>query len=63
MAKYTRGSTAKSNHRPETRPPKKKGRVANDVWPDPVRSFMMPPPTRDTQEPRGKGLLAKKRRK
>ena len=38
------------------RPPKVSGRVANDVWPNPVRSATMPPPQTDTQEPRGRGL-------
>ena len=30
--------------------------VANDLWPNPARSAAGPPPTKDTQEPRGKGL-------
>ena len=47
----TRGRTAKLNHDPAKRPPKVKGRVANDVYPNPIRSATMPPPTTDTQEP------------
>jgi hypothetical protein len=41
------------------RPPKLKGRVANDFLPPKARSAVMPPPTKDTQEPRGKGLRRK----
>ena len=52
MVEYKRGMTAKSSHAPEARPPKKSGRVANDVYPDPIRSAVMPPPTSSTQEPR-----------
>jgi hypothetical protein len=53
---YSRGKTAKDPNNPAARPPKLKGKVANDVWPNPVRSAVMPPPTVNTQEPRGKGL-------
>lgn len=51
MVGYSRGMTPKIKHDPAARPPKKTGRVANDVAPMP-RSAMMPPPTTDTQEPR-----------
>src|SRR4029077_10741344 len=51
MVGLTRGKTAKLNHDPAKRPPKLKGRVANDVYPNPARSAVMPPPTMDTQEP------------
>jgi hypothetical protein len=60
--KYKRGSTAKSVHKPETRPPKLKGRVSNDFFPNPARSATMPPPTTDTQEPRMSKRLGKSRR-
>lgn len=62
MAKYSRGKTTPINHPLASRPPKLKGRVANDVWPDKARSAIMPPPTKDTQEPRGRGILRKKRK-
>ena len=39
-------------HDPAKRPPKLKGRVANDVYSQTARSAVMPPPTKDTQEPR-----------
>ena len=38
MVGLTRGRTAKLNHDPAKRPPKLKGRVANDVYPSPARS-------------------------
>jgi len=62
MAKYPRGFTAKAQHPPEKRPPKLKGRVSNDLYPSPARSAVMPPPTKDTQEPRGGKLSRGKRR-
>ena len=52
----TRGKTFRPTGNPAERPPKLKGRVANDVWAPPARSAMAPPPTKDTQEPIGKGL-------
>ena len=61
MSKLPRGKTFKVKHAPEKRPPKVSGRVANDVWSNPVRSAVMPPPTGDTQEPRGKGLTRGRR--
>jgi hypothetical protein len=36
------------------RPPRLKGRVANDVMQPQVRSAVMPPPTTDTKLTRGK---------
>ena len=51
-----RGKTFKPTGNPAKRPPKLKGRVANDLWPNPARSAAGPPPTTDTKEPRGKGL-------
>ena len=54
--KFTRGNTFKPDGNPAKRPPKLKGRVANDVWAPPARSAMGPPPTKDTQEPRGRVL-------
>ena len=56
MAKFSRGSTAKTTHNPQTRPPAVKGGVSNDFLPAKTRSAVMPPPTKNTQEPRGKGL-------
>ena len=50
----TRGKTFKPTGNPAKRPPKLKGRVANDLWANPARSAAGPPPTKDTQEPRGK---------
>ena len=58
--KMTRGKTFIPKGNPAKRPPKVSGRVANDVWPNPVRSAIMPPPTKDTQEPRGKGMSTNK---
>jgi hypothetical protein len=52
MAKLSRGSTAKPPGNPAQRPPKLKGGVANDFFPPKARSAVMPPPTKDTQEPR-----------
>jgi hypothetical protein len=52
MVKYKRGFTAKTLHPPEQRPPRIKGGVYNDFYPERVRSAVMPPPTGDTQEPR-----------
>ena len=54
--KFTRGNTFKPTGDQAKRPPKLKGRVANDLWPNPARSAAGPPPQKDTQEPRGKGL-------
>ena len=51
-----RGKTFKPTGNPAKRPPKLKGRVANDLWPNPVRSAAGPAPQTDTKEPRGKGL-------
>ena len=51
--KMTRGKTFIPKGNPAKRPPKVSGRVANDVWPNPVRSAIMPPPTTDTKEPQG----------
>ena len=51
--KLTRGKTFKPTGNPAKRPPKLKGRVANDLWPNPARSAAGPPPTKDTQEPLG----------
>ena len=50
---FTRGKTFKPTGNPAKRPPKLKGRVANDLWPNPARSAAGPPPTKDTQEPIG----------
>jgi hypothetical protein len=57
-----RGKTFKPTGNPAKRPPKLKGRVANDVWAPPARSAMSPPPAGDTQEPRGRGLTRGKHR-
>ena len=54
--KMTRGKTFIPKGNPAKRPPKVSGRVANDVWPNPVRSAIMPPPTTDTKEPRGRAM-------
>ena len=62
MAKYKRGFTARTAHPSETRPPKLKGRVSNDFYPEKARSAVMPPPTGDTQEPRLSKRLNKGRR-
>lgn len=51
-AALPRGFTTQSLHSPESRPPKLKGRVYNDFYPDKARSATMPPPTGDTEEPR-----------
>ena len=51
--KMTRGKTFVPKGNPAKRPPKVSGRVANDVWPNPVRSAIMPAPTTDTREPQG----------
>ena len=62
MVGLTRGRTAKLNHDPAMRPPKLKGRVANDLYNErTARSAVMPPPTMDTQEPRlsRKGSVSK----
>ena len=61
--KMTRGKTFIPKGNPAKRPPKLKGRVANDLWPNPVRSAAGPPPTKDTQEPLGRGLSMSKGRK
>jgi hypothetical protein len=60
--KLTRGKTFIPTGNPATRPPKLKGKVANDLWPNPARSAAGPPPTKDTQEPRGRGLSMSKGR-
>jgi hypothetical protein len=60
--KFTRGKTFIPKGNPAKRPPKLKGRVANDLWPNPARSAAGPPPTKDTQEPRGKGMSTSKGR-
>ena len=60
--KFTRGNTFKPTGNPAKRPPKLKGRVANDLWPNPARSAAGPPPTKDTQEPKGRGLSMSKGR-
>ena len=60
--KFTRGKTFIPKGDPAKRPPKLKGRVANDLWPNPARSAAGPPPTKDTQEPRGKGMSTSKGR-
>jgi hypothetical protein len=60
--KLPRGKTFKPKGNPAKRPPKLKGRVANDLWAPPARSAMGPPPACDTQEPRGKGLTRGRRR-
>ena len=60
--KMTRGKTFIPKGNPAKRPPKLKGRVANDLWPNPVRSAAGPPPTKDTQEPLGRGLSMSKGR-
>jgi hypothetical protein len=49
----TRGKTFRPTGNPAKRPPKLKGKVANDVYANPARSMMAPPPTKDTKEPRG----------
>ena len=56
----TRGKTFKPAGNPAKRPPKLKGRVANDLWPNPARSAAGPPPTKDTQEPIGRGMSKNK---
>ena len=61
--KFTRGKTFIPKGNPAKRPPKLKGRVANDLWPNPRRSAAGPPPTKDTQEPLGRGLSMSKGRK
>jgi hypothetical protein len=58
--KFTRGNTFKPTGNPAKRPPKLKGRVANDLWPNPARSAAGPPPTKDTQEPIGRGISTNK---
>jgi hypothetical protein len=60
--KLPRGKTFKPKGNPAKRPPKLSGRVANDLWPNPARSAAGPPPTGDTQEPRGKGMTRGRRR-
>lgn len=60
--KYPRGATTKDPNHPAARPPKLKGRVANDLWPNPIRSAAGPPPTKSTQEPCGPGLKMSKGR-
>jgi hypothetical protein len=49
----TRGKTFRPTGNPAKRPPKVKGKVANDVYSGAPRSATMPPPTTDTKEPRG----------
>ena len=60
--KFTRGNTFIPKGNPAKRPPKKTGRVANDLWQPPLRSAVAPPPTTDTQEPLGRGLSMSKGR-
>jgi hypothetical protein len=60
--KYKRGFTAKEGHAPEVRPPDLKGRVYNEFRPNVARGSTMPPPTRDTEEPRMSKRLGKSKR-
>ena len=62
MMGYSRGKTFKPTGNPAKRPPKLKGRVANDLWSPPARSAAGPPPQKDTQEPKGSGLTKGKGR-
>ena len=48
------GAKMKSLSGNAKRPPKVKGRVANDLWPNPVRSAAGPPPQGDTNWKRPK---------
>ena len=50
--KLPRGKTFMPKGNPAKRPPKLKGKVANDLWPNPVRSAAGPPPT-TTRKSRG----------
>ena len=56
--KHGQGGLVKTMAEEAKRPPKLKGRVANDLWPNPARSAAGPPPTSDTKptkkKPRGK---------
>lgn len=54
-----RGKTFKPTGNPAKRPPKLKGRVANDLWSPPARSAAGPPPQTDTKEPQGKASSRK----
>ena len=50
---YPRGFTAQApGKNPADRPPKLSNGVSNDFFRGSARSAVMPPPTRDTQEPR-----------
>lgn len=51
-----RGKTFIPKGNPAKRPPKVSRGVANDVFPAKPRSAIMPPPTTDTQEPRGRAM-------
>ena len=59
--KFTRGNTFKPTGNPAKRPPKLKGRVANDLWPNPARSAAGPPPTKDTQGAERHGAVPQRR--
>jgi hypothetical protein len=48
-----RGFTPQPGHSPDSRPPNLQGRVFNEFRPDVARGSTMPPPTGDTEEPRG----------
>jgi hypothetical protein len=50
------GKGTKSMAHLAKRPPKVKGRVANDLWPNPVRSAAGPPPQCDSK---GSGVKRK----
>jgi hypothetical protein len=54
--KMSRGKTFKPKGNPAKRPGKVSGRVANDVFEPGPRSAVMPPPTTDTREPRGRAM-------
>ena len=58
-----RGKTFKPTGNPAKRPPKVKGRVANDLYEGGPRSAIMPSPTTDTQEPRLSRKLTRGRRR
>jgi hypothetical protein len=51
--RYDRGSTATApGKNPQDRAPNLQGRVYNEFRPDSARGSTMPPPTKDTEEPR-----------
>ena len=56
-----RGKTFIPKGNPAKRPPKVSRGVANDVFPAKPRSAIMPPPTTDTQEPRGCAMSPRRR--